>query len=321
MATKLNLRCKSSSGMQVIQNINTETTVFELKNILANMCSVDSSRLKIRSGYPPKVIDISNNSVTMSEMPFASGDTLVVEEDNSILPPSSSSNVYPSAANTSPFNDNLNSLWNAQLGQVNGILTRKVVPANNSCLFTSINCCMSEGALDLDAAPAMRDIIAGVVTSQPDLYTEAVLGKPNPDYCNWILKGESWGGAIEISILNKYYAVEIDVVDTQSGRIDRFGEDMHFVNRIFLLYDGIHYDPLIMEPLDGITPIKSIFPVSDDVLVAQALEIAAECKKSRQFTDVANFSLRCIVCNKPLKGQREAQEHATKTGHTNFGEI
>ena len=131
---------------------------------------------------------------------------------------------------------------------------------------------MSDGRLDLEVAPLMRDIIVGAVSSQPALYSEVLLGKPNAEYCQWILKGESWGGAIEVSILSKYYAVEIDVVgkrmvcprgvvvqsrcqrhshcvfvsptDTQSGRIDRFGEDMEYPKRIFLLYDGIHYDPL-----------------------------------------------------------------------------
>ncbi len=31
-------------------------------------------------------------------------------------------------------------------------------------------------------------------------------------------------GAIEISILCKHYQIEIDVVNTESGRIDRFGK-------------------------------------------------------------------------------------------------
>lgn len=314
MAAKLNLRCKSAGGMQIVKDITTETTVQQLKQSLGTMCSIDPPRLKIRSGFPPKVIDISNDLLTMNDMPFRSGDTLLVEEDKSSAP------AAP-APTAKPQNDSLNSLWNAQLGQMQGILTRKVVPANNSCLFTSINCCMKDGKVDLDSAPSMRAIIAGAVSQQPDLYNEVVLGKPNDQYCNWILKGESWGGAIEISILNKYYSVEIDVVDTQSGRIDRFGEDMNYPTRIFVLYDGIHYDPLVMEPLDGISACKTIFPTMDETVVLQALEIAAECKNSRQFTDVANFALRCITCNKPLKGQKEAQDHATKTGHTNFGEI
>merc|ERR1719334_783989 len=289
----------------------------ELKTCLGHLCSIEPYKLKIRSGYPPKVIDISNDLLTMIEMPFKSGDTLLVEEDKSLAAPT----PVASSSTAAPPNDSLGSLWKAQLDKTEGILTRKVVPANNSCLFTSINCCMSDGRLDLEVAPTMRRVITNAVSAQPDLYNEAVLDKPTQEYCNWILKGESWGGAIEVSILSKYYSVEIDVVDTQSGRIDRFGEDMNYLNRIFLLYDGIHYDPLVMEPLDGSASYKTVFSVSDHVVESQALEIAAECKNSRQFTDVANFQLRCITCNKPLKGQKEAQDHATKTGHTNFGEI
>jgi len=317
MAAKLNLRCKSASGMQIVKDITTETTVMELKTCLGHLCSIEPYKLKIRSGYPPKVIDISNDLLTMIEMPFKSGDTLLVEEDKSLAAPA----PVASSSTAAPPNDSLGSLWKAQLDKTEGILTRKVVPANNSCLFTSINCCMSDGRLDLEVAPLMRDIIVGAVSSQPALYSEVLLGKPNAEYCQWILKGESWGGAIEVSILSKYYAVEIDVVDTQSGRIDRFGEDMEYPKRIFLLYDGIHYDPLVMEPLDGTSACRTIFSTSDDSVVVQALELAAECKNSRQFTDTANFQLRCITCNKPLKGQREAQDHAKKTGHTNFGEI
>jgi len=56
-------------------------------------------------------------------------------------------------------------LWNAQLGQVNGMLTRKVVPANNICLFTSINCCMADGKLDLEVAQTMRRVITNAVSA------------------------------------------------------------------------------------------------------------------------------------------------------------
>jgi len=328
MAAKLNLRCKSASGMQIVKDITTETTVLELKKCLGDLCSIEPCRLKIRSGFPPKVIDISNDLLTMNDMPFKSGDTLLVEEDKSVA--ASAAPATPAAPSSAPAsttnrpqnaNDNLNSLWNSQLDRMEGILIRKVVPANNSCLFTSINCCMNDGRLDTESAPLMRDIIVGAVSQQPAIYNDVFLGKPNAEYCQWILKGESWGGAIEVSILSQYYAVEIDVVDTQSGRIDRFGEDVNYPRRIFLLYDGIHYDPLVMEPLDGTSTCKTIFPTADDAVTIQALEIAAECKNSRQFTDTANFDLRCLTCNKPLKGQREAQDHATKTGHTNFGEI
>ena len=43
--------------------------------------------------------------------------------------------------------------------------------------------------------------------------------------------------------------------------------------------------------------------------------------QKREFTDVSGFALLCLICNTPLKGQSQAQEHAKSTGHMNFGEV
>ena len=98
----------------------------------------------------------------------------------------------------------------------------------------------------------MRELVAGTVKSQPEMYSEALLGKPNKDYCKWIQLDDSWGGAIEIAILSSYYGLEIDVVDTQNAIINKFGEDQNYGQRILLIYDGIHYDPLYLEPFSVI---------------------------------------------------------------------
>lgn len=66
---------------------------------------------------------------------------------------------------------------------------------------------------------------------------------------------------------------------------------------------------------------STIFATSEDEILAMALQLASEAKASRQFTDIQNFSLRCILCGKGLKGQLEARQHAKETGHTDFGEI
>lgn len=95
----------------------------------------------------------------------------------------------------------------------------------------------------------MRQIIAQHVANDKESYNEAILGKPNNDYCTWIQKPETWGGAIEVSILSNFYGIEIAVVDITNGIINRFGEDKNFGMRVFLLFDGIHYDPLYLESL------------------------------------------------------------------------
>lgn len=102
----------------------------------------------------------------------------------------------------------------------------------------------------MDNAPFMRQIIAESVSNDPDNYSEAVLGKPNPEYCRWILKPDSWGGAIELAVLSNFYGLEIAVVDTLNAIINRFGEDQHYAQRVFLMFDGIHYDPLYLEPFE-----------------------------------------------------------------------
>lgn len=51
-----------------------------------------------------------------------------------------------------------------------------------------------------------------------------------------------------------------------------------------------------------------------------AAKLVAACHEARQFTDVANFTLRCGVCQIGLKGEKEAVMHAKETGHQNFSE-
>lgn len=106
------------------------------------------------------------------------------------------------------------------------------------------------GKVDSSCARMMREIIASKVSGNPDYYCEAILGRPNKDYCEWILKPNSWGGAIELSILSEFYGIEIAVVDSSNGIINRFGEDQQYATRVFLIFDGIHYDPLYLESLD-----------------------------------------------------------------------
>lgn len=42
-------------------------------------------------------------------------------------------------------------------------------------------------------------VIAATVASDPTKYSEAFLGKPNEEYCAWILNPEKWGGSFPVS--------------------------------------------------------------------------------------------------------------------------
>ena len=102
--------------------------------------------------------------------------------------------------------------------------------------------------------------------------------------------------------------------------VSNFGEGMGFGQRIFLIYDGIHYDPLYREKSSA-KEKQTLFDVGDDSALEEAKALVAVARNARQFTDVNKFELRCLACQTPLKGQEDARSHAAKTGHTNFGEV
>ena len=124
----------------------------------------------------------------------------------------------------------------------NNLMIRKSVPANNSCLFTSIGYCLEKR---LSAADELRDIACTVIASDPKTYDEVFLGISNKDYIEKLMKKETWGSGPEIALFSEYYSVEIVVIIIQTCEVQYFGIDKNYPERIFLLYDGIHYDPIV----------------------------------------------------------------------------
>lgn len=307
MAESLMLRIKTKHGIETISSLTGASTIAELRSEVSALTNLSVESVKLLRGFPPKPLEGLDSATTLAELHLKSGETLIAEEDMS--------------ARKVQLEKNYRDEMSKQCEHGAGILTRRIVPADNSCLFTSVDFVLNDGArVDTDAMQSLRCIIADAVADDPVTYNEAFLGQPNDDYCIWIKDESSWGGAIELSILSRHYHVEIDVIDTQSGRIDRFGQSENYNTRVLLIYDGVHYDPLVMESADGAT-VSTVFPTSDDAVLSQAIEIGAEAKSCRQFTDVRNFTLRCLICQTMLRGEKEAMEHGSRTGHANFGEV
>lgn len=320
---------------------------------LPDLASLDN--IKMLSGFPPKALNLSERDKSISSIGVQSGDTIILQfttlpnttdsmtervfgnvgKDNKpindeISKSNDSSNISSgksndySNANTGK-NSNQSSL--GEFGETKRLKTdpplvevmlRQVVPADNSCLFTAINFCMSGEVVDSAHSSFMREIIASVVSSDGDKFSEAVLGRTNSAYCHWIQGKEAWGGAIEVQILAEYFQVEIGVVDTVSGSLTQFGEGLNFPTRMLLIYDGIHYDPLYQQDAQS---SKTTFSSKDDKILAAAKAAAAQAKAANNYTDTAGFTLKCLVCGLRMKGEQEAQHHAKTTKHTNFSEV
>ncbi|KAG6794035.1 hypothetical protein POTOM_003268 [Populus tomentosa] len=213
-----------------------------------------------------------------------------------------------------------------------GIILRRVIPSDNSCLFNAVGTifCMESSPELLVSLPSVRadnrlpwlgtdiagvamwypEVIAATVASDPEKYNEAFLGKPNGEYCTWIIDPEKWGGAIELSILADYYGREIAAYDIQTLRCDLYGQERTYSERAMLIYDGLHYDALAMSPFEGAPEEfdQTIFAVQNDRTIGpaegHALNLVKEQQRRRSYTDTANFTLRCGVCQIGVIGQK-----------------
>ncbi|KAA8498794.1 Ubiquitin thioesterase OTU1 [Porphyridium purpureum] len=204
-----------------------------------------------------------------------------------------------------------------------GVLERVQVPDDNSCLFRSvINCLGGPTHAPVRTVPELRALVAAKIGAEPDVYSEAVLGKPNRTYQTWITGENAWGGAIELSIFASVFQIEFAAVDVKTLRIYRYGEDASYAQRAFLIYDGIHYDSVALRLIGSAPsdPLITQFPASDALAVDKVRELAREFNRRGEYTDTAGFTLKCADCGARLVGEKQAVQHAQATGHANFTE-
>jgi ubiquitin thioesterase OTU1 len=202
----------------------------------------------------------------------------------------------------------------AAAGAGSGGMKRVIVPADNTCLFTAVGYLLMGGSKSL--GPELRALCVSKV--QTTSFPEGALdGKTPAEYARWLSESSRWGGAIELGLLAAHFGVQLVCIEVRTGRPYRFGSGAQCA---YVVNDGIHYDALARDDgaPGGEAAYSTTFPASDEEALAGALAVCEEMKKARAFVDTSSFALLCTVCNKPLKGQKEALEHAKATSHTNF---
>ncbi|CAN0248193.1 unnamed protein product [Ectocarpus sp. 12 AP-2014] len=215
------------------------------------------------------------------------------------------------------------------------IMVRRIIDADNSCLFNAVGYALRRKR---KVGTELRQMITEAVRGSPEVYNEGILGKQPEEYCRWISDPKSWGGEIELSILSRKarakgngcrargaggLVVMITVVDIQTNNAYSYGEEHGFGRRLFIIYDGIHYDALA-EAASETAPESddvTVFDPSEKAKEILAKAVAADLKARNQYTDMGNASLKCMVCFKLLAGEKGALEHARATKHQNFGQV
>ncbi|KAF8057140.1 OTU2 [Scenedesmus sp. PABB004] len=333
------LRVRGGSGQATLGGLDGATPLLELQQLVAERLGVPVDRQELLGGFPPRPIAADDAAAPLASLGIAAGDSLTDADDEDAQlaaaiaaslvdsQPSTAAPPSPPRAPAAPANGRTPAgggpaPTSVPLPGGGGAVTRRVIPSDNSCLFTAVGYVMEH---DRGRAAALRRVIADTVAADPVTYNEGFLGQENADYCAWITNTKHWGGGIELAILAAHYGRQIAAYDIQTKRVDVYGEASGYGERVMLLYDGLHYDALAVAAFEGApealdVTVLTVGSAEAAAAGAGADALVAACHAARQFTDVANFTLRCAVCQVGLKGEAEAVAHAKDTGHSNFAE-
>lgn len=331
----MNLRVRSSEGVKNVRNLPTDIRWAAFVQSIAQATSIPASNLLLKVGYPPKPLLVSDGDALVFPALVTNGDTITAERSAeppslpapptsvpaTTPPPAASTEAAASAPSTAapPVSRPVPPRDEPPLNS-DGVLIRRVIADDNSCLFNAVGYVL-EGH-SRTKAPVLRKLISDIVRSDPVSFSAAFLGQANAAYAEWILQPKTWGGAIELSILSDYYSTEICAFDVATTRMDCYGEGKGYKQRVFLVYDGLHYDAfgLNFAP-DGPEDFDTtVFSPRDDYVSNNALSIVRSLKEKHLYTDTGSFQLLCGDCQAVLIGEKGATEHAMSTGHTNFTE-
>jgi ubiquitin thioesterase OTU1 len=203
-----------------------------------------------------------------------------------------------------------------------GIPIRRYVDADNSCLFSSIAYLINRQDFNETSSIAFRNMIVEYLCNNE--FEESLLDLPKNEYINSIANPTKWGGGIEIKIFTEILKVEIAIVDVQTNRIDLFGQDKNYENRIYILYNGIHYDPLVInfdENADSDSDL-TIFKSKDNQYIEIFKNFVKKFTDENDFVDISKMmSLECQDCKKKFLNEEFATTHARQTEHWNFDQI
>ncbi|KAI0462315.1 hypothetical protein LJB42_004403 [Komagataella kurtzmanii] len=311
----MRLKIKRSNEQRLI-TLPDGATVSDLLN------EIGSASINIKVGFPPQTIDISDTSKLLTDSGIKNGEMIIVTDTiETEVPVNKNEDVIATVSNQ---ND-------APYVQIDDIfLVLRKIPDDNSCFFNSVGYCIfgPDSIKYPDSQQELRQAVANVIgENNQGIYNSAILGgKSITEYSQWIQSSNSWGGAIEAQILAEYLDISIWTVDIESLQVYKFNDEM--ASRFcVIMYSGIHYDAMALKLDTSLDEEDSQICVFDKfselgtLIEDNVLKLTNHLKNQGYYTNTSTFILQCQICLATLQGEKEANSHAKKTGHTNFGEV
>lgn len=196
---------------------------------------------------------------------------------------------------------------------------RRYVNADNSCLFSSIAYLLNRSNFNENSSLIYRlEIVDYLKNNNID---ENLLGYPKDEYIEKINDLTTWGGGIELKIFSDIFKIQIASIDVQSGRVDIFGENKNYEKRIYVVYNGVHYDPLVCnedETSDSETDL-TIFNSNNDEKLIMFKDYVESIRSKGEYIDTSNISKYvCNICQNTYDSEIKIMEHAEKEKHWDY---
>lgn len=317
---KLKLRTPTLNKVVELEN---DATIGDLTAIVM---SLGVEEFAIKGGFPPKPVDLTKDTETLASAGIQNGDQLIVSTTGGSGITKGNDVVSVNRGHRDPVlgafkpsgGSGSSDLVTAPCGSKKLVL--RVMEDDNSCMFRAVGYNMMK---DADTMFELRMMVKDKIASDPETYSDAILGRPRAEYMSWITRQDAWGGAIELQILAENLGLTIISADVSTGRLDHFNPGKPTF--CIVVYSGIHYDSVALaSSSDLYTNESDVTVFSQDEQGSAVLEslklLMAELKKKHYYTDTSSFAVKCKDCGTTFTGEKGAIQHAEKTGHSNFGE-
>ena len=195
---------------------------------------------------------------------------------------------------------------------------QRYVNSDNSCLFSSISYLIDKSNFNENSSIIYRFEICDYIKNNDHL-KEELLGMSREEYIEKISDPNTWGGGIELKIFSEIFKIKIASIDIESTRIDIFGEDKNYRNIIFLVYNGYHYDPLVMNDKDDMDSDQTIFDENDYNIIIKFKNYIEILKDRGNYIDLKNLhNFKCENCNTIFKNENNLYLHCQENNHWNI---